>query len=248
MVAWCGTCFPSLLPRALLGRDTSPGPRQASSVPLLSGRKVRNVPTPSPASPRPTEACPLPTVLVLSPFPRPCPRPGEVFHVSADPLQAVPPWRVWLACSTRLAAPAVVATVADHSPPANPFGYRILRSVCRTFFVSPNRSLESQAVSFCCRAAGRKGLESQRKITLYPSGGPMTDLGLFASCLRLPRRCAASSPGFALGRCHGSATGAAPPSEEGQPEGRFLQSPILRPSTFVTRRYYLRNGPKNISV
>ena len=72
----------------------------------------------------------------------------------------------------------------------------------------------------------------------------MTDLGLFASCLRLPRRRAASSPGFALGRCHGSATGAAPPSEEGQPEGRFLQSPILRPSTFVTRRCYLRNGPK----
>ena len=46
----------------------------------------------------------------------------------------------------------------------------------------------------------------------------MTDLGLFASCLRLPRRCAASSPGFALGRCHGSATGAAPPFG-GRPTG-----------------------------
>ena len=158
-----------MLPRALLGRDTSPGPRQASSVPLLSGRKVRNVPTPSPASPRPTEACPLPTVLVLSPFPRPCPRPGEVFHVSADPLQAVPPWRVWLACSTRLAAPAVVATVADHSPPANPFGYRTsVLSVA--LFCKPKSVIRVPSGFILLPCSGTKGLGKPKKDNSIPVG------------------------------------------------------------------------------
>ena len=76
-----------------------------------------------------------------------------------------------------------------------------LAAVLTQDFLNPNRSLESKAISFCCRAdcppplsrrsglrrdkaadkmptAGRKGLENRRKTTKPQVGGLMTDLGL----------------------------------------------------------------------